>query len=409
MATQPLVKKLLRPEVTSWVYLAVSINNAVYTVNAYMPTKKNRVLFGPSFFASWITIELAWVHLVWQIAQTLVFGWLGAVKRRPGKLALLINIASWAALAVTVRHSLASAHEVRESLKALNHPKRERRHLPFRVERNVEYQRVAGKKIRLDVFRPADPPADGERRPVLVQIHGGGWTIGRKDQQALPLMNRLASEGWVCVAANYRLSPRATFPDHLIDVKRALAWIRTEGARHGADPDFVVVTGGSAGGHLAALVALTANDARFQPGFESVDTSVAACVPFYGVYDFLDRNGTRGSASMVPFLERVVMKCSPQSDRARWDDASPIAKVHAGAPPFFVIHGTHDALAYVEEARHFVEALRAVSANPVLYAELPGAQHAFDTFHSRRSAHAVDAVACFLGYLHALYARRAAA
>ena len=89
--------------------------------------------------------------------------------------------------------------------------------------------------------------------------------------------------------------------------------------------------------------------------------------------------------------------------------ASPIAKVHAGAPPFFVIHGTHDALAYVEEARHFVEALRGVSANPVLYAELPGAQHAFDTFHSRRSAHAVDAVASFLGYLHALYARRAAA
>ena len=74
-----------------------------------------------------------------------------------------------------------------------------------------------------------------------------------------------------------------------------------------------------------------------------------------------------------------------------------------------MIHGTHDALAYVEEARHFVEALRGVSANPVLYAELPGAQHAFDTFHSRRSAHAVDAVACFLGYLRALYAPRAAA
>ncbi len=132
-------------------------------------------------------------------------------------------------------------------------------------------------------------------------------------------------------------------------------------------------------------------------------------MPFYGVYDFLDRHGARGSASMVPFLERVVMKCSPTTERARWDEASPIARVHEGAPPFFVIHGTHDALAYVEEARHFVAALRAVSRNPVLYAELPGAQHAFDTFHSRRSAHAVDAVACFLGYLRALYASSAAA
>jgi acetyl esterase/lipase len=283
---------------------------------------------------------------------------------------------------------------------------------PFRMRhagvarvRDVAYG-PAGHRNHLDVYRPRERSG---LCPTLLQIHGGGWTIGRKDQQALPLMNRLASDGWVCVAANYRLSPRATFPDHLIDVKRALAWIRTEGVRHGVDPDFVVVTGGSAGGHLAALLALTANDPRYQPGFEAVDTSVAACVPFYGVYDFLDRHGARGSASMVPFLERVVMKCSPTTERARWDEASPIARVHEGAPPFFVIHGTHDALAYVEEARHFVAALRAVSRNPVLYAELPGAQHAFDTFHSRRSAHAVDAVACFLGYLRALYASSAAA
>jgi len=239
---------------------------------------------------------------------------------------------------------------------------------------------------------------------ILAIRHGDGWTIGEKGQQGLSLMNHLAAEGWLCVAATYRLSPRATFPAHLIDMTRALAWIRTEGARYGADPRFVVVTGGSAGGHLAALVALTANDPRFQPGFEAGDTSVAACVPFYGVYDFLDRHGVRGSASMVPFLERIVMKCSPDEQREQWEHASPIAQVHADAPPFFVIHGTHDGLACVEEARHFVAALRAASRHSVVYAELPGAPHAFDTFHSRRSAHAVDAVACFLAYVRTLYA-----
>jgi acetyl esterase/lipase len=236
-----------------------------------------------------------------------------------------------------------------------------------------------------------------------LQIHGGGWVIGQKDQQGLPLMHHLASRGWVCVAPNYRLSPKAMFPDHLVDVKRAIAWIRQHGAEYGADPDFIVVTGGSAGGHLAALVALTANDKDLQPGFEKVDTSVAACVPFYGIYDFLERHGARGRASMRPFLEKMVMKCSPEQHRERWEKASPISLVHPDAPPFFVIHGTHDSLAFVEDAQHFVARLREVSHSPVAYAELPGAQHAFETFHSLRGAHAVNAVARFAERVHARY------
>ena len=408
-------------------FLAVSAVGLACTASALFRARSLAVLQVPYFFTAWMTGELALHHVAWQAVATLAFVAYGALGAWQGWLGLFLTLLSWAGLVLLHGRSAHSAEVFTRALRdglahdpdAASRLRELPAHVPFRrIARPFRMRRAgvervadipygpAGHRHHLDVYRPRERSG---LCPTLLQIHGGGWTIGRKDQQALPLMNRLASEGWVCVAANYRLSPRATFPDHLIDVKRALAWIRTEGARQGADPDFVVVTGGSAGGHLAALVALTANDPRFQPGFESVDTSVAACVPFYGVYDFLDRNGTRGSASMVPFLERVVMKCSPQADRARWDDASPIAKVHAGAPPFFVIHGTHDALAYVEEARHFVEALRGVSANPVLYAELPGAQHAFDTFHSRRSAHAVDAVASFLGYLHALYARRAAA
>jgi len=119
-------------------------------------------------------------------------------------------------------------------------------------------------------------------------------------------MRELASRGWVCVASNYRLSPKATMPDHIVDVKRAIAWIREHIEEYGGDPDFVCITGGSAGGHLCSLAALTANDPRFQPGFESVDTSVHACVPFYGVFDFLDRAGDRGPAKMADAIERQV-------------------------------------------------------------------------------------------------------
>jgi acetyl esterase/lipase len=204
------------------------------------------------------------------------------------------------------------------------------------------------------------------------------------------------------VAVNYRLSPQARFPDHLVDCKRALAWIRRNVKEYGGDPAFVAVTGGSAGGHLAALMALTCNDRALQPGFERVDTSIAACVPFYGVYDFIDRAGVRHDAGkMVQLLTRSVMPCPPRVDPVLWDLASPITHVRPDAPPFFVLHGTHDSLAKVEEAREFVARLRAVSRSPVAYAELPGAQHAWDFFHSVRSIHSVHAVGRFLEWVHA--------
>ncbi len=254
------------------------------------------------------------------------------------------------------------------------------------------------RRHRLDVYRHRDAPPGS---PVVFQIHGGAWVVGDKRQQGQPLLHHLAARGWIGVAPNYRRSPRATFPDHLIDVKRALAWVRTHGSEYGADPGFVAATGGSAGGHLAALLALTPNHPSYQPGFETVDTSVSACVPLYGVYDFLDQHGVRGRAAMRPFLERLIMKCSPTACHETWEAASPINQVRPDAPPFFVVHGGHDTLAWVEDARWFVEALRAVSQSPVLYAELPHTQHAFDVMYTVRAAYVVDAITRWLEHLRA--------
>jgi acetyl esterase/lipase len=218
----------------------------------------------------------------------------------------------------------------------------------------------------------------------------------------------MAERGWVCFAQNYRLAPRASFPDPIVDVKRAIAWIRGHVAEHGGDPGFVCVTGGSAGGHLAALAALSGNDPRFQPGFEAVDTRVAAAVPFYGVYDFLDRKQIRGTHSMIPLLTKHVFKKAPAADPELWDAMSPITRIHAEAPPFLVIQGTHDTLVFVEEAREFVRSLREKSRAPVVYLELHGAQHAFDVFHSPRCAHTIRAVAAFLEHVRANRAAAAA-
>ena len=79
----------------------------------------------------------------------------------------------------------------------------------------------------------------------------------------------------MCVSANYRLRP-ARFPDQVVDAKRVIAWLRTEGRAHGADPSVVLVLGGSAGGHMAIMCALTGNDPRFQPGFEVADVAMTA-------------------------------------------------------------------------------------------------------------------------------------
>ena len=242
---------------------------------------------------------------------------------------------------------------------------------------------------------------------MLLQLHGGAWMVGDKGQQALPLMLHLAAVGWVCVAANYRLSPRVAFPDHLLDCKLALRWVREHVAEYGGDPDFVVVTGGSAGGHLAALVALTANDPAYQPGFEDLDTSVAACVPFYGVYDMVESFGQHGPGEFVGrWLARRIVGATLDEDRERFTRASPVDQVGPDAPAFFVIHGSRDNLVPVDQARRFVEALRAASRQPVLYAEIPGASHAFEVFHSVRTENVVNGVDRFLAWMHSAYRAR---
>ncbi|HEX5945233.1 MAG TPA: alpha/beta hydrolase [Acidimicrobiales bacterium] len=252
----------------------------------------------------------------------------------------------------------------------------------------------AGRRNRLDIWKRADLPDDA-RAPVLLQVHGGAWMVGEKEGQAYPLMTHLAERGWVCVSITYRLSPRATWPDHIVDVKRAIDWTRRTIADHGGDPDFLVITGGSAGGHLSTLAALTPGEPAYQPGFEDADTRVAAAVPFYGVYDFTDRHGG-ANPGLEPLLARHVFKTPLADDRATWDAASPMTHVGPDAPPFFVLHGTNDTIVPVEQARSFTSMLSAVSQQPVVYAELPRAQHAFDVFPSVRTHHTVHAVERFL-------------
>ncbi len=282
--------------------------------------------------------------------------------------------------------------------------------LPFPIRprevvrhRDIVFARPDGVPLHLDVYhlRQVAPQA-----PVLMYIHGGGWILGSKNEQGLPLIYRMARRGWVVVATNYRLSPRATFPDHLVDLKLAMKWIREHVADHGGNPLFVAVSGNSAGGHLAALFALTAGDRRYQPGFEEVDTSVEACVPYYGIHDFTDRFGHWPHRGMRTLLKYKVMKCALEEQRARWEEASPLHRLGPVTPPFLVVHGDHDTLVPVHESRRFVEAFRSASPAPLGYIEVPGAQHAFEVFPSVREEVVNEGVARFLDAVHAHWTAR---
>jgi acetyl esterase/lipase len=262
---------------------------------------------------------------------------------------------------------------------------------------NISYGKYGSKNL-LDIWRRPDLDPGG-RAPVLLQVPGGAWMLGSKRGQAYPLMSHLAELGWVCISINYRLSPRSTWPDHIVDVKRAIAWTKDHIAEYGGDPNWIAITGGSAGGHLSALAALTANDPQFQPGFEDADTSVRAAVPFYGLYDFV-RTDDSLHPQLVPLLQAYVFKRSRRRFPDLYRAASPISHVSPDAPPFFVLHGSNDSLIPVKQARDFTAELRDVSRQPVAYAELPYAQHAFDIFGSARAGHAAVAVEQFLAEVY---------
>lgn len=289
-----------------------------------------------AFWLGWPTSEVPGVYLGASVLDALRRGRRGDFGGLKGKAALALTAAAWVILAVIRYRGATTPGPVLEAglteqlgpdyakeLATLpTEPMRSRgRNLPLRTamarRRYVETTNVVcygpyGRANLADIWRRRDLPRDA-KAPVLVQVPGGAWVLGWRRPQAYPLMSHLAARGWVCVSLNYRVSPRHTWPDHIVDVKRALAWVKENIAAYGGDPNFVAISGGSAGGHLCALAALTPNDPRFQPGFEQVDTSVAAAVPVYGRYDWFTTDAP-GRREFVGLLETFVV---PRPTRLR--------------------------------------------------------------------------------------------
>lgn len=410
---------------------AVGLGFAVLTAISHYPPQRFGTLALAGWVVGWLFGELPVHQLILQVA---IVAWAiagGGLDAPIGWVGLGLSLLSVAGLVQHVRYALRTGELVDDALAVglgADHAARAARDpdlppprrttlfdlamiWPFRprsVERvrNCVYHGTGRKKLCLDVYRNADPSTRRPGAPVFLFVHGGAWVIGNKGQQGRLIAHRLAEAGWVCVSINYRLSPWATFPDHLIDVKRAIRWVREHAAEYGGDPRFVVIGGGSAGAHLASLAALTPNVLEYQREFPDVDTALQGCVAFYGVYDFADRDRAfRHGAFRSLLLERIVMKRRFADAPEEFEKASPRWRLGEHAPPFMILHGTRDSLAPLLGARRFRDELRKVTAAPVVWVELPGAQHAFEIFPSVRAAAAIAGVEQFCATVHADWVR----
>jgi alpha-L-fucosidase 2 len=198
---------------------------------------------------------------------------------------------------------------------------------------DVEYGRADGVSLRLNACVP-----DGAGPfPAVILVHGGGWNSGDKaggPKRALisPMEDPLAQAGFAWFSINYRLAPAHPYPAAIEDVETAIRWVRAHAADYHLDLRRLAIAGESAGGHLVALAAVRAD----------ASTQVAAVVVFYGRFDMLADARIQGGRLAGNLAQFVASDHLDERTTAVLREASSLDKVHAGLPPFLLLHGTKD-------------------------------------------------------------------
>lgn len=239
-----------------------------------------------------------------------------------------------------------------------------------RVEKDLVYDTVGERALKLDLYFPATPPATAA--PVLVFIHGGGWSGGDKRDYAI-YCNKFAGLGYVVASIGYRFAQEAVFPAAVQDVTAAVAWLREHAVSRGGDPARMAVIGGSAGGHLSLMAAYAWDSPEFHRVAppEGLPSPIRAVVDLYGPTD-LTQPVAQEASQVIRFLGKRYAE-APEV----FKQASPITHLDASDPPTLIIQGTLDNVVPPEQSDLLAERLKALGVS-YWYSRIDGWPHTLD-------------------------------
>jgi len=239
---------------------------------------------------------------------------------------------------------------------------------------DLEYARVGEKSLRLDLYLPQDAPGP---HPTIVWVHGGAWRQGSKENTRAA---RQAERGYAVASINYRLSQEAIFPAQIHDCKAAVRWLRAHAGEYGLDPRRFGAWGGSAGGHLVALLGTSGGvpELEGELGHPEQSSRVQAVCDFFGPSDFLRMDDVAGNmAHDAPDSPESQLVGAPIQEHpdlvAR---ANPITYITPGGPPFLIVHGQEDHTVIANQSELLYAALKEAGVEATLHL-VPGAGHGF--------------------------------
>ena len=244
------------------------------------------------------------------------------------------------------------------------------------LKTDIEFAKRGDVVLKLDAYMPDGPGPF----PAVIWVHGGGFVTGDKQPAPTSLLDPLVQAGFAWFSVNYRLSPSYTFPAHTDDVESAVEYLKTRAKEFKINPNRLVLTGASAGGHLVSFVG-----ARHRKG-----NDVAAVIPFFGEHDLVDRVHTKRpcmidgkvvldpgpmclSSGLAQFLG--ITAASPNADEVV-RKASPATYVRKNMPPYLLIHGSKDFNVPIEQSERMLEIMKKAGAQCELI-RVEGGGHGF--------------------------------
>ena len=253
---------------------------------------------------------------------------------------------------------------------------------------DIPFAEVDGQVLALDLYLPADVA----NPPLLVWVHGGGWSRGaRKPVSTLAFVE----DGYAMASVDYRLSGDAPFPAQVFDIKAAIRFLRAEASAYGYDASRIAILGVSAGAHLAALAATTNGDPRLEGSvgdYLDQSSDVVAAVSYFGASDLttiLDQSTPFGLGIRVPGLEALLGgSIDERAELARL--ASPVFQVDAGDPPLLLLHGDQDPQMPINQSHELQGAYEALGLD-VHFEVVHGAKHGGKQFFDAERTALVEA------------------